>query len=286
MSNFWARTITGLSMVFLILAALYFNRFFFAGIFLLVVVLGLLEFYTITVTEECKPQKITGAILGALVYILFTGISIARGSQRFGTAFIFLLVAVIAMFIFFLIPVIAEVFRKKEKPVINVAVTIFGLVYVALPLSLLNLMNDPVIGGTIFQRFPAYLTAYFLITWIYDTGAYLVGKNFGKHKFFERISPKKTWEGTIGGVFVATGAAIGIFFITEGIELVHLLALTLLVILFGTFGDLAESLFKRSLNLKDSGSILPGHGGILDRFDTIFVSAPFVFLYFVFLIIL
>ena len=147
------------------------------------------------------------------------------------------------------------------------------------------MMNDP-IGGTVFHHFPAYLTAYFLITWIYDTGAYLVGKNFGKHKFFERISPKKTWEGTIGGTMVALLAAAGYYFITEGTQLIHLLVLTALIILFGTFGDLAESLFKRSLNLKDSGNILPGHGGILDRFDTIFVSAPFVFLYFVFQTIL
>jgi phosphatidate cytidylyltransferase len=146
-------------------------------------------------------------------------------------------------------------------------------------------MNNPA-GGTVFHHFPAYLTAYFLFTWIYDTGAYLVGKNFGKHKFFERISPKKTWEGTIGGTIVVIAATVGFYFITEGILFIHLLALTGLVILFGTFGDLAESLFKRSLNLKDSGNILPGHGGILDRFDTIFVSAPFVFLYFVFQIIL
>jgi phosphatidate cytidylyltransferase len=121
------------------------------------------------------------------------------------------------------------------------------------------------------------------MTWIYDTGAYLTGITLGKHKLFERISPKKTWEGTIGGIVVALAATVGFYFLTEGIQLIHLLMLTILVILFGTFGDLSESLLKRSLNLKDSGKILPGHGGILDRFDTIFVSAPFVFLYFIFL---
>jgi phosphatidate cytidylyltransferase len=265
-------------MVFLILAALYFNRFFFAAIFLAVVILGLLEFYSITETEDCKPQKFTGTILGTLIYLLVSGVFLYRGSQFF--AFTILVILPV-----FFIPIIIELYRKKEKALVNAAVTIFGLLYIALPVSLLNLMNDP-IGGTVFHRFPAYLTAYFLITWIYDTGAYLVGKNFGRHKFFERISPKKTWEGTIGGVVVAIAATIGFYFISEGIQLIHLLVLTLLVILFGTFGDLAESLFKRSLNLKDSGTILPGHGGILDRFDTIFVSAPFVFLYFVFRIIL
>jgi len=278
MSNFWARTITGLSMVFLILAALYFNRFFFAAIFLAVVILGLLEFYSITVTGECKPQKITGTILGTLLYLLISGFFLFRGSQM-------LTFSLILMLPIFFIPIIIELYRKKEKPLINAAVTIFGLIYIALPVALLNMMNDPV-GGTLFHSFPAYLTAYFLITWIYDTGAYLVGKNFGKHKFFERISPKKTWEGTIGGTVVAILAVGGIYFLSEGTHWVHLLVLTGLIILFGTFGDLAESLFKRSLNLKDSGTILPGHGGILDRFDTIFVSAPFVFLYFVFQTIL
>jgi phosphatidate cytidylyltransferase len=278
MSNFWARTITGLSMVFLILAALFLDRFFFAAIFLVVVILGLLEFYTITVTEDCKPQLFTGTILGTILYLLITGFFFFRAPQP-------LLVSIVVILPVFFIPIIIELYRKKEKALINASVTIFGLVYIALPVALLNIMNDP-IGGTVLHHFPAYLTAYFLITWIYDTGAYLVGKNFGRHKFFERISPKKTWEGTIGGVVVAIAAATGFFYISEGIQLVHLLVLTLLVILFGTFGDLAESLFKRSLNLKDSGKILPGHGGILDRFDTIFVSAPFVFLYFVFGIIL
>jgi phosphatidate cytidylyltransferase len=264
-------------MVFLILATLYLNRIFFAAIFLVVVILGLLEFYTITATEDCKPQKYTGTILGTIIYLIVTGFFLFLEQH-----ILIIGISLVLILPVLLIPVIVELYRKKDKPLINVAVTIFGLIYIALSLSLLNLMNDP-IGGTVFHHFPAYLTAYFLITWIYDTGAYLVGKSFGKYKFFERISPKKTWEGTIGGVVIAIAAATGFFFITEGIQLIHLLALSVLVICFGTFGDLSESLFKRSLNLKDSGNILPGHGGILDRFDTIFVSAPFVFLYFIFL---
>jgi phosphatidate cytidylyltransferase len=277
MSNFWTRTITGLSMVFLILAALYIDRFFFAAIFLAVVILGLLEFYTITTHGDCHPQKITGTILGTIIYLTVTG------SFLFLEQHILIIgISLVLILPILMIPIIVELYRQKDKPLINASVTIFGLIYIAIPLSLLNMMNDP-IGGTVFHHFPAYLTAYFLMTWIYDTGAYLTGITFGKHKFFERISPKKTWEGTLGGIVVAMAATVGFYFISEGIQLIHLLMLTLLVILFGTFGDLSESLFKRSLNLKDSGNILPGHGGILDRFDTIFVSAPFVFLYFIFL---
>ena len=276
MSNFWARTITGLSMVFVILATLFFTNVGFAILFLLVTILGLLEFYTITKTEECQPQKLTGTILGTIWYLLSAWSTLWPAQGRY-------YLSVVVLISFFFVPFVTEIFRKKEKPLLNVAVTIMGMIYVAIPLSLLNFMNNSR-GGTIFDHFSAYLTVYFLITWIYDTGAYLVGKNFGRHKFFERISPKKTWEGTIGGFIVAILAAAGLYFITEGISLTGLLVLTGLVVLFGTFGDLAESLFKRSLNLKDSGTLLPGHGGILDRFDTIFVSAPFVFLYFVFLI--
>jgi phosphatidate cytidylyltransferase len=263
-------------MVFLILASLYFNRFFFAAIFLAVVILGLLEFYTITTTDECRPQKITGTILGTLLYLGISGYIFLEPQTQVVFP-MFLLLPVL------FIPFIIEVYRKKDKPLTNVAVTIFGIIYVALPIALLNVMNEPICGLAL-HHFPAYLTAYFLITWIYDTGAYLVGKNFGKHKFFERISPKKTWEGTIGGTVVALAAAWGFSFLTDSrIHMNHLLILTLIIIIFGTFGDLTESMFKRSLSLKDSGKILPGHGGILDRFDTIFISAPFVSLYFLFL---
>ena len=115
--------------------------------------------------------------------------------------------------------------------------------------------------------------------WINDTGAYLYGKQFGRHKFFERISPKKTWEGTMAGAILTLAFAFLFHHLAPTLPLVHWIALAIHVVLFGTHGDLAESLIKRSLNIKDSGSILPGHGGILDRFDTMLVSAPFVFLY-------
>ena len=129
---------------------------------------------------------------------------------------------------------------------------------------------------------PIILVGYFIFTWIYDTAAYLYGRQFGKHKLFERISPKKTWEGTIAGVIVTFLSSIGLYFLVNILPLTDWLVLATIVVVFGTHGDLVESLLKRSLNIKDSGTILPGHGGILDRFDTMLISAPFVFLYFFF----
>jgi phosphatidate cytidylyltransferase len=273
MNNFWARTITGLSMVFLIIASLYFSPWFFALIFLVVTILGLWEFYSVTTSETHKPQKWTGVILGSLWYIFVALFTLWQedGAGVFFAGFFFLPLL--------FIPFIFELFRKKENPLVNVAITILGLIYIALPLSLLSPMYE-LKSGSILGHFPSYLLGYFMITWLYDTGAYLVGKNFGKHKFFERISPNKTWEGIIGGFVIALLATYGLYVISTGIPLTDWIALMILVVLFGTFGDLAESMFKRSLNLKDSGNILPGHGGILDRFDSIFLSATFVFLYF------
>jgi phosphatidate cytidylyltransferase len=126
---------------------------------------------------------------------------------------------------------------------------------------------------------PNILVGFFIILWIYDSGAYVFGVSFGKHRLFERISPKKSWEGFIGGSIVAISAAnvISVFF-TE-LRLFDWLIISAIIIVFGTFGDLVESLLKRELNIKDSGNILPGHGGILDRFDGIFLSVPIIFAY-------
>ena len=117
--------------------------------------------------------------------------------------------------------------------------------------------------------------------WFCSVGLNVGSEQSGKHKLFERISPKKTWEGTIAGTLVTGLTAGGFSCLVPGILLADWMMLALLVVIFGSFGDLTESMIKRSLNIKDSGNILPGHGGILDRFDTFFISAPFVFLYFV-----
>ncbi len=275
MSNFWARTITGLSMVFLLLFSLWYNNWLFAGIFLVVAILGIWEFYNLFTSKEIQPQRIYGTVCGSLLYLILFLVNntVHAASPVWNNLPLY------ASMIIFFVSFIIEIYRRKEKPLENIAVTAIGILYVALPLALLNLMDTA--GSARFLGFPAFLLGYFILTWFYDTGAYLYGKQFGKHKFFERISPKKTWEGSIAGAVVAGLTAAGFAYLVPGVTMADWFVLVLLVVVFGTFGDLTESLFKRSLKIKDSGNILPGHGGILDRFDTVFISAPFVFLYFV-----
>jgi phosphatidate cytidylyltransferase len=173
---------------------------------------------------------------------------------------------------------IFEIYRKTTRPFTNIAITLLGIIYISVPFSLLLTFARPDVMHK--WGLPVVLVGYFAFTWIYDTGAYLYGKQFGKHKFFERISPKKTWEGTIAGAIITLLFATLFSLIVNELPYYDWYILALLVIFFGTHGDLAESMLKRSLGIKDSGKILPGHGGVLDRFDTMLISAPFVFLYF------
>ncbi len=273
MHNFRARTITGLSMVIILLWAMYANPWLFALLFLLVVILGLWEFYGLVKSDDTHPQKISGTLSGAILYIGIVCLHLIPDSMVWFFRSLWVLPLVLLFF-----PFIFEIFRKQSHPLNNISITVLGMLYIALPPALMNLFNSP--DAIRFLGFPALLLAYFLLTWIYDTIAYLFGKQFGRHPFFERISPKKTWEGTIAGAVAAIALSIAFFYLIPDILLIDWIALTIIVLVFGTLGDLVESLFKRSLNLKDSGNILPGHGGILDRFDTLFLSAPFVFLYF------
>jgi len=276
MNNFRMRTVTGLSLVFLLLAAMAINFWLLAGFIFVILILGLREFYALFTASDVRPQKYAGTILGGLLYLAITipahiEFPLLRSHAWINTA-------ILALPVFFL-PFIFEIFRKKPNPLFNVAITLTGMIYLAVPFALINLFNGT--GAIRFGGMPVIPAGFFIITWFYDTGAYLYGKRFGKYKFFERISPKKTWEGTITGALIALLTAVGFYFLIPSIELVHWLVIALLILVFGTSGDLIESLFKRSLNIKDSGTILPGHGGILDRFDTILISTPFVFLYLV-----
>ena len=176
---------------------------------------------------------------------------------------------------------ISELYAKQEDPINNWAYTMLSQMYIALPFSLLNVLaftatpNGQISFNTLLPL------SIFVFLWVNDTGAYCVGSLLGRHKLFPRISPGKSWEGCIGGaVFVLVVAYIISYYIDNGIlSTLQWLGLGLVVVVFGTWGDLVESLFKRTLGIKDSGNILPGHGGMLDRFDSSLLAIPAAVVY-------
>jgi phosphatidate cytidylyltransferase len=167
-----------------------------------------------------------------------------------------------------------ELFAKSEQPFANVAFIILGMVYIGIPFALLDF-----IAFDADKFYTNTILGLLVLTWANDTGAYLVGSQIGKTKLFPSISPKKTWEGSIGGVVITIFIAILMSFFFEECTMVQWIVLAIIVVIFGSIGDLVESMLKRSYSIKDSGNLLPGHGGFLDRFDAFIFLIPFATAY-------
>ncbi len=176
---------------------------------------------------------------------------------------------------------VSELYAKQEDPINNWAYTMLSQMYIALPFSLLNVLAFTATPNGHISFNTLLPLSVFVFLWVNDTGAYCVGSLLGRHKLFPRISPGKSWEGCIGGaVFVQVAAYLIGEYIDMGIlNTLQWLGLGLVVVVFGTWGDLVESLFKRTLGIKDSGNILPGHGGMLDRFDSSLLAIPAAVVY-------
>lgn len=257
-------------MVFM-LACILWNQYTFGILFLIIAVLGLWEFYINLEKGGYQPQKYLGTILGAFIFVanFFFAESLAK-NENIKLTWVLYLIPVSC--VFFLV----ELYKKNENPFTNISFTLSGVIYIAFPFALLNYIV--MFPNTDFYH-PEIFIGFLFLIWAGDIGAFFVGKKFGKHKLFERISPKKTWEGFFGGLGLAMIVATVISFYFVSISLFDWLALSIIISIFGTLGDLVESQFKRGLGVKDSGKILPGHGGILDRFDSLMLSTPFVFSY-------
>jgi phosphatidate cytidylyltransferase len=241
------------------------HPFLFAGVFLILLILATNEFYRFAIIAGGHPQKIAG--FGVAVFFFLSVFGTMAGFLPGKVIFITLLL----LFLVFL----AELYRRKPHPMSNIGITLMGFFYIALPIGLMNLMIFPgTTGNRVF--YPWLLLGTFLIIWFFDTGAYILGTLLGKHRLMERISPRKSWEGVVGGCLFAFLTGIVLAFFIPSVEIGDWMVICAIVSVFGTYGDLIESMFKRSLDLKDSGDILPGHGGILDRLDSILYSVPFV----------
>ncbi len=268
MKKLFTRTITGIVLVMIMLTAVFAGQYSYVALFLTILVIGLKEFLKFYQQSEIKPNR----WLSYLISVLMFGISFCVAKGVIGGKYFLML------FPFFILIMASELFRNKQKPIENITVTIFSVVYLALPLSFINfIVFSEIIPGDSYS--PKLLIALFILIWVYDSGAYLFGVSLGKHRLFERISPKKSWEGAIGGTFTALAAALIISGYVPEIKVIHWIAIGILTVVSSTFGDLTESMFKRYFEVKDSGQILPGHGGILDRFDSLMFAGPVIFVY-------
>ncbi|MXV14679.1 phosphatidate cytidylyltransferase [Hufsiella ginkgonis] len=263
------RAITGVFFVAVMLGSVLLGDYAFTFFFLLLSLLSLDEFYRLVRTGSVKPQRQLGIALGLLVYL-----PVAFHFFR-GTPLDFLLVVVPAAVLVF----IAELYRKHENPFHNIGYTLLGVIFAVLPFSFFHALAF--LPGD--YRFHLPL-GFMLMLWASDTGAYLFGMKFGKTRLFERHSPKKSWEGFVGGMLTSFLVSVVISYFYSELSAVEWGVMSLIIATTGTLGDLAESMLKRSLGVKDSGSLLPGHGGLLDRFDGLLLSAPLVFVYLYFIL--
>ena len=237
-------------------------------VFPLLIVLGIGELITLAKDDETQSWlvNIIDMLGGAGLFLTFYLHFIKDESSR-------LWLLLIAFYL--LVRTIVQLYRPRQNAVHSLERSFLSLGYVALPVSMLNCIID--------ITAPRLLLGIFMFIWLYDTGAYCVGMLLGRHRLFERISPKKSWEGVIGGVaFSIAGAFASHYWFDEFFQVPDLMTwvgLGVVVAVFATFGDLVESLIKRTVGVKDSGNIMPGHGGILDRIDSLLLVVPAVLIY-------
>jgi phosphatidate cytidylyltransferase len=271
MKNFIQRAITGLIFVVTLIGCIVGSYLSFGVLFCIISAMATAEFCHLMNQQKGVKINRNICVLGSVTLFLsffYYGIN----PVQTGIFIPYLIIIIYLM--------VSELYLKKENPLNNWAYAMLSQVYIALPFSLLNVLafqSDETISATSYQYiFPLSIFAY---NWINDTGAYCTGMLFGKHPLFKRISPKKSWEGSIGGAVFCIAASFAFAHFFPFMSIGEWIGLALTIVVFGTWGDLSESLMKRQLGIKDSGTILPGHGGILDRFDSAILAIPAAVVY-------
>lgn len=270
MKNLITRSLTGIIFVTVLVGAIYYHSYYFLGVFGLATALTLWEFYGLVRMENYStPKRVINTFGGTYLFVATFGY--ANGLVG-GTIFLPYLFYLIYTFIY-------QLYGRANNPINDLSLTLLGQLYCAGGFSMLNMVTSvPDTPGEI-VHIPYYALAIFVFVWVNDTGAYLVGSMFGKRRLFERISPKKSWEGFIGGLALVLITSQLFAHFMHGTDRLTWIGLSATIVVFGTWGDLFESLIKRTLGVKDSGSILPGHGGMLDRFDSVLMAIPAAYIF-------
>lgn len=291
MNNLIRRALSGAVFIAVIIGSILWHPYAYAGVSLVIIVWALLEFYDIVKIDRVYANKFIG-VLSSILIFLICFLYAQRQEMVSGDVFLVFIPLIVILFI-------NELYSKSTNAIRSIGYTLTGVVYIALPFSLLNGLVFPnseqyipdvsqhidishltdIVSDTEKRYESGILLGFFILLWTNDTFAYLTGMAFGKHRLFERISPKKSWEGFIGGLICTVACSLLIARFFPVLPYYHWMAVATVTVIFGVYGDLTESLLKRNLQIKDSGHFLPGHGGILDRFDSALLAAPVVFFY-------
>lgn len=270
LKDIYIRTITGALFLVAVIGSILVHPLAFFSLMLIFSVLGLNEFFILSGTNNGRKNNLMYYLLGTIFYVVI-GLT---GLGYLDISFVFLLILV------FPLSIINELFRKSHASWLRVGTYFTGFLYISLPFGLMNALY---FSPGLEQPSSAILIGLFVIVWSNDVFAYLVGSMFGKHRLFERVSPKKSWEGSIGGLVFALFASWILSVFYHQMDVWHWLGIAVIIAITGTLGDLSASLLKRIAGVKDTGNLLPGHGGVIDRFDAVLFAAPFVFVYLNFL---
>lgn len=272
MSKFMTRALTAVFFVAVMLGLSSF-KIGYLILFAAISIFSTIEF--LDITKSLRDEKDTSifrkiyTILINLTTFLLTAFVVFYDHS--GETFKYLAILPAMLFGLFIL----ELYAKSESPFVNIAVNLSAFVYIGVPFAMLNLI--------VFHEglyYPDILYGIMIMIWIYDGAAYIIGSKFGKRPLFERISPNKTIEGSLGGILVLTAVGFSLSYVFDnGLSPMQWAVVSWIIAYFSATGDLIESMLKRSLNIKDSGNILPGHGGLLDRFDAFIFVIPFIALY-------
>lgn len=271
LTNMTVRAFTGVLFV-TIMVTCFFQPVAMVFLFALITCLSLWEYSgLVNNIEDVTINRFISTVAGVYLFLAISAVN--SGFVQTNAVFMPYLLTIIYLFV-------SELYTKNKNAIHDLSYTMLGQMYVALPLSMINVLAfRTATDGNIHFYYLLPLSV-FIFLWTNDTGAYCVGSLFGKHKLFPRISPAKSWEGSIGGGVLVLVAAFLVSLLDQnhgnlsGLNTLQWLGLGLVVTVFGTWGDLVESLIKRTLDIKDSGTILPGHGGMLDRFDSSLLAIP------------
>ena len=271
-NNFIQRAVTGVLFFIVLVGCILYSPLSFGILFTIISVLSVHEFaQLVSKSSEVSINKTITALGGAYLFLALMSFC----TQQSVGARVFLPYLGLLLYM-----MITELYLKKKNPTGNWAYSMLSQLYVALPFALLNVLafqNSSETGSVTYN--PILPLSIFVFIWLSDTGAYCVGSLIGKHRLFERISPKKSWEGSIGGGIFSIASSLGFAHFFPFMPGWQWVGLAIVVVIFGTWGDLTESLMKRQLGIKDSGNILPGHGGMLDRFDSALMAIPAAVVY-------